>query len=76
MQGKEPATGLINAFGNKIGRISIFKFGYIFKREVPLCIGHRSAIEPHIDQVGFAEHLFTFSRNQDDLIHIRAMHIL
>ena len=75
MQCKEPSPGLIYSFGNKISRVGIFKFFFIFKREMPLRIRHGTAIKPNVDQVGLAEHSIAFCRNQDHVIHIGLMHI-
>ena len=56
MQGEEPATGLVNTFGNKICRVGIFKFIPVFKWEMPLCVRHGTAIKPNIYQVGLTIH--------------------
>src|SRR5699024_7831706 len=49
-------TGLINAFGNKIGRKIIIKLLFVLKRIMPLCKRHRSGVEPDIQLVGTTAH--------------------
>jgi hypothetical protein len=57
MQGIKPATCLVNAFGNKIGRESFgLNFFLVLKRKMPLGIRHGAAVEPDVDQVGLAVH--------------------
>src|SRR5690606_37775959 len=49
MQSKEPATGLVYAFSNKISRVVLFEDILVFKRVVPLRVGHGAGIEPDVD---------------------------
>ena len=48
----------------------------IFEGIVPLGIGHRPAIEPHIDEVEFACHGFAGGAHQGNAIHVGAVQIL
>ncbi len=84
MQGIKPAPGLVNAFGYKICRVigskgllngcSITSFQFVIIKS-PLRIGHGTAIEPYIDQVGHPVHRFTRIAYQYDFVHIRFMQV-
>src|SRR5690606_39277158 len=76
MQGKEPAPGLIHAFGNEVGREILFEKFPVFKRVVPLRIRHGSRIEPYVNQIGFPEKLLTALADQHDGVHMRTVQIV
>ncbi len=58
MQGEEPAACLVDTFGYEVGReqLAVVESVFILKRIVNLGIGHRTAVEPHVDEVCFAIH--------------------
>ena len=76
MEGKEPTTGLIHPFCDKIGGEVLLENVLIFERIMPLGIGHGAAIKPHIDKVEFAGHCLARSTHQGNSIHVRAVQIL
>ena len=85
--GVEPATGLVDPFGNVISRESLILVNHFFvlKGIVPLRIRHRTRIKPHVNKVIFAVHgeaIFTTQDNsintvfmQVDLIIIFLIHV-
>ena len=76
VEGKEPAAGLVYAFCDEICGEVLFENVLIFEGIVPLGIGHRPAIEPHIDEVEFARHGFAGGAHQGNAIHVGAVQIL
>ena len=77
MQRKEPATGLVNSFCDKVGRINLtaIQFFLMFERIMDLCIRHGTGIEPYVDKVCLTFHRFTARTNQKHIIHERTMKI-
>ena len=69
MQRVEPSACLVHPLGNEIGRKILFKPLHVVERVVHLCVRHCARVEPDINQVLFAEHLFTAFAHQHDLIH-------
>ena len=77
MQGKEPATGLVNALIDEIAGESnmlVDEIG-IFERIVYLSVWHRAGVEPHVDEVALALHLLARGRNEEDVIDIRTVQV-
>jgi hypothetical protein len=70
MKGKEPATSLVDPLGDEVGRIYLRELLFRNVRIEELRKGHRTAIEPDIDQVGLAIHRPAAFGNQHDLVHI------
>ena len=56
-QGIEPAARLVDGFGYEVGGEGLVKQIFIFKRIVILRKGHRTRIEPAVDNFGRALHL-------------------
>src|SRR6218665_358201 len=71
----EPSPGLVHTFSNKVRREALPECFLILKREVPLCIRHRSAVKPNVYQIRYAFHWFARRAYQDDLVHIRFVQI-
>ena len=59
LQGVEPATGLVNGFGNEVGREVLLELLLIFKGIVPLGEGHGAGIVPAVDNVRHTVHFST-----------------
>src|SRR5690349_13246487 len=76
MQRKEPAAGLVDAFGDEIGRVSACELFFILEWKMPLRVRHSTAVEPNIDQIGLTEHLVTFRRGEYYVVHKRPVHIV
>ena len=77
MQGKEPATCLVNALIDEIageGRVLVDEFG-IFERIVYLGIRHGAGVKPNVNQVGLTLHGLTGSTYQHDVVHIRTVQV-
>ena len=76
MQREEPAARLVHSFGYVIGRIYFSELRIAdLERIVHLGVGHGPRIEPHVDQVALAHHLFTFVGYQHDVVHIGPVQI-
>ena len=75
-QREEPAARLVHSFGYVIGRIYFSELRIAdLERIVHLGVGHGPRIEPHVDQVALAHHLFTFVGYQHDVVHIGPVQI-
>ena len=80
MQGEEPTSGLIHAFGDEVcwkigGPWRVFLV-VLPKHEMILGIGHGSGIKPNIHQIRFSIHRLSGGRYQDQLIHLRPVQIM
>ena len=73
MEGVEPATCLVDAFGDEVSR----KFGgfQLTAHIVNLGVGHGAAVEPHVDEVRLTAHGLAAVADQDDAVDIRAMEV-
>ena len=69
MEGKEPATGLVDSFCNEVGREEGIKLCLVFEWIVNLGKRHGSRIKPYIDQIQLAHHFHSVRRNQEDVVH-------
>ena len=57
MQGVEPATGLVDGFGNIVGLAGVLlEEFFVFERVVPLCHWHGARVEPAVGHIGDAAH--------------------
>ena len=75
VKGIKPATGLVNALRNKIGREVTPERFLIFKRVMPLRVRHGTGIEPDVNQVQFPAHGPAGGRNQYHLINVGAVQV-
>ncbi len=75
MERIKPSAGLIDPFGDEVGRIDLRELIFGDMRIENLSKGHRSRIEPYVDQVRFAMHGFAAVRHQYDLVDIRTMKV-
>ena len=77
MQGVEPSACLVNTLGYKVGRESLVLVDglAVFEGVVHLCIGHGTAVEPHVYQVGFSCQLASAGTYQHDVIHHGAVQV-
>ena len=76
VQAIKPASCLIDGFTNIVGGEMLLKRLLVFKRIVPLCVGHGARIEPAVDDfrdpsVGAA----IFRMRKDNLVDGRSMEI-
>ena len=72
----EPAPGLVDGFGNEVGREALFEDILVFEGIVPLGEGHGSGIVPAVDDVGDAGHGLAAFRALDlDGVHIGAVQL-
>ena len=56
MQCEEPASCLVNAFGDEVGREVALEMLAVLERVMPLGKWHRARIEPNVDELGSALH--------------------
>ena len=70
VKGKEPSSGLINTFRDKIGREAFVKDILVLERIMPLRIGHGARIEPNVDKVRFTVHRLAIIAYKHHLINI------
>ena len=77
MKREEPASRLVNTLVDEIGgeRLVLVNGITIFKWVMNLCIGHRTRVEPHINEVCLTLHRLTGSTNKNDIVYIRAVEI-
>ncbi len=75
VQRVEPASGLVHAFGDEIGREFLLQIRLVLKGVMELGVRHRSAIEPDVDQVGLALHRLPAGRYQHDVVGIGAVQV-
>ena len=91
MKGKEPTAGLVNPFGDKVGRKETFLLngsGFpisidigkrihfaVFEGEMMLSVRHSAGVEPHIYKVAFTAHVLSARRKQYDFVGIRPVQI-
>ena len=53
-QGVEPAAGLVDALGDKVGGEALLELLLVLEGEVSLSIGHRARFEPAVEYLGDA----------------------
>jgi hypothetical protein len=64
----EPAARLVNGFADVISGELRLEFIFVLERIVPLRDGHRTRVEPHVNEIGDAAHLLAaFVRNPSGL---------
>ena len=73
MEGKKPTSCLVNAFGDEI--CSLTEVGAIDLCKGLLSIGHRSRIEPDINQIALPYHLAAIIRNEEKVIDVGTVDI-
>ena len=67
----EPAAGLVDGFGDEVGREALLEDFLVFKGIVPLGEGHGAGIVPAVDNVGHAGHgLAALGAGDLNLIHV------
>ena len=72
VQREEPTACLVHTFGDEVrcaGQVCVLE------RIVVLCIRHRAAVEPNIDEVQLTLHRLTARRNEDDSVYVRAVQV-
>ena len=77
MQCEEPSAGLVNALGDEIGRIdlAVVQNLLVFEGIMNLCIGHRTGIEPYVDQVELTVHRLPGGGHEDNAVHVGAVYV-
>ena len=73
MQGVEPAPGLVNAFGNEVGRAAELVGAEV--AETLLGIWHGTGVEPHVNEIALADHLAAGVGNEEYVVHVRPVEI-
>ena len=48
---------------------------FAFERIMELCVRHRTAVEPHVDEVVFASHRLSCVVYEYDVVHVRAVEV-
>ena len=75
-EGVEPPAGLVDGFGDEVGREALFKNLLVFKGIVPLGKGHGAAVVPAVDDFLDAVHgLAALGAGDFDLVHIGAVQL-
>ena len=77
MQREEPAACLIHALVDEICgecRALVDRIAML-ERIMHLGVGHRTGVEPHVDEVGLAVHRFAALAHQYDVVYIGAMQV-
>ena len=75
VEGIKPAPRLVNPFGDEVGGVAEPEFVLVFKRIMPLCVGHGTRVEPYVDQVEFAVQRFAVVGYQHDLVNVGAVQV-
>ena len=77
MQGKEPTSSLVHTFCNEVCRVgtAVIDLVFVFERVMPLCVRHRTTVEPNIDQIAFSPHRFSGGTSQHHRIHNVAVQV-
>ena len=76
MERVEPATSLVNALADEVGREVLLVKLALFAHIVNLGVWHSAAVEPYVNQVRFATHRLAAIGNKDDAVDIRPMEIV
>ena len=77
MKRKEPATCLVNALVDEVGREcrTVVNLIPVLKRIMNLCVRHGTAVKPHIDEVGLTFHGFARLADKRNLIDKRTVKV-
>ena len=75
MKCKEPAPGLVDTFGNIIGREHLAEISLILKRVMYLGIRHRTRIKPSVDQISFTDHFLSGVTNKKYIVNKRPVKV-
>ena len=75
MERVEPATSLVNALADEVGREVLLVKLALFAHIVNLGVWHSAAVEPYVNQVRFATHRLAAVGNKDDAVDIRAVQV-
>ena len=70
----EPASGLVVALGDEVGRPPLFEF-LLLSREVQSCPGGHGAVEPDIEDIRRSLHLASAWAVYEDIVHIRPVQV-
>ena len=77
MQGKEPSTGLVDTLVDEVGgeRLVLVYRLTVLERIVNLGVWHRTGVEPHVNEVALTLHPLSCRRDEEDIVHIRAVEV-
>ena len=77
MEREEPATRLVDPFGDKVGGVDVacVEGLLILERVMDLCVRHGAGVEPYVDEVRLALHRAAGGGDEHDVVHIGAMQI-
>ena len=77
MQREEPTARLVNALGDEVGGIdnALVQRFLVLEGIVNLCVRHRAAVEPHVDEVQLALQRLSALAHEDDVIHVGTVQV-
>ena len=77
MEREEPATRLVDPFGDKVSGVDLacVEDLLILERVMDLCVRHGARVEPYVDEVRLTLHRAPCGGDEHDVVHVRAMQV-
>ena len=77
MKREEPATRLVDPFGDEVSGVDVacVEGLLILERVMDLCVRHGAGVEPYVDEVRLALHRAAGRGDEYDVVHVRAMQV-